>query len=103
MIWLNKKLLPWVPLLFLLCFCNYGCTSSWKQIDESLIPEISGGETTKSNILSMFGEPNSKGLYSGNEIWSYKYLSGNIIAGIETKIINIYFSGDAVREYSYVQ
>jgi hypothetical protein len=80
----------------------FGCSSSWKKIDEKLIPEISEGDTTKEEIFSMFGEPNTKDHFSGVEIWSYKYLSGNLIAGLETKIINIHFSDDAVKEYSYI-
>lgn len=102
MIEINKKNFLWPSLLTLLLFFNYGCTSSWKKIDENLLPEITEVDTTKSDILFMFGEPNSKGFYSGHEIWSYKYLSGNIIAGIETKIINIYFSESSVTEYLYV-
>lgn len=99
MISVDNLLLNWLPLLFLLCFFCSGCAKSWIQVDESLISEISEGVTTKKDILSMFGNPNSRNILSGNEIWSYEYLSGNIIAGMESRVLNIHFNDDSVKGY----
>jgi len=93
------------------------CVSTGRQFDESSVPSIKKGITTKKDIISMFGEPTSKTSSSDSESWLYQYSSGNPTAGgmtktiltmgllmpdIETemKMLSISFKNDLVIDYS---
>lgn len=95
------------------------CISMGRQFDESLVPSIKKGITTKKDIISMFGEPTSKAFSSDSESWSYQYTSSNPTAGgmaktiltmgfltpdIETeiKMLSISFKNDLVIDYSLI-
>ncbi len=109
-----------MSVIFILCaFLVGGCATgatSGKKFDVSKAAEIKKGVTTKTDILAMFGEPNTKSQSPYGESWSYSYtetkgldIFGTLkyAYGIEkakmdmsSQSLSITFKGDIVGNYS---
>jgi outer membrane protein assembly factor BamE (lipoprotein component of BamABCDE complex) len=62
------------PITVLICLCLIfsGCASVGKEIKQSNIEQLENGKTTKSQVLQMFGKPDSVYLDGeNNEVLSY--------------------------------
>lgn len=73
-------------LVLMLALVMAGCASSGRQIDPSMIDQIEHQQTTRSDLVSMFGQPTSETVNSdGSAIlnWTYAYVG---YAGIGTKV-----------------
>lgn len=108
-----------IPVVFILCaFGVGGCatgTTSGKKFDMSMASEINKGVTTKTDILAMFGEPNSKSRSPYGESWSYSYTESSMDtfrtlasaygigkgkADMSSQFLSITFKGDIVQDYN---
>lgn len=106
-------------MLALLIIALVGCaTSSYstgKNFDSSLVNKIVKGETTKDDLVRMFGQPFSKTVISENdEKWIYMYSSGTakaqsyvITMKVESrgirKILDILLKDGVVINYAYTE
>ncbi len=81
-----------------------GCASSGKRFDASKVPMIVAGETTKAEILTLFGEP--KNYFNRNasgkgEMWQYVYSwAGPLGAGARGLTIQ-FDKDDVVASHSF--
>lgn len=106
-----------MPVVFILCiFFVGGCstgTVGGKKFDMSRASEIKKGVTTKTDILAMLGEPNSKSQSSYGESWNYFYSEsrassltafkaawgGRAKVDMASQNLTIMFNGDVVQDY----
>lgn len=79
--------------------------------------KIVKGKTTQQEILTAFGEPQTRATNGGQEMWSYSIMTGenqlsNYIPGLalltssstaHIKSLDIWFKGDVVDRYSFSQ
>lgn len=73
-------------------------TISYEQVQQTLIK----GQTTKSEVISRYGEPSTTTAINGEERWIYHHSEINILT-INMKsfiTLNIVFEGDVVADFS---
>ena len=79
---------------------SVGCASSGKRFDASKVPMIVAGETTKAEILALFGEPThyfNRNASGTGETWHWGYAYANPIKG-GSRALTIKFDNDDVVE-----
>lgn len=101
----------------ILCFMNVmGCATTYKtgkDFDVTKAAQIKRGVTTKAEVLTMLGEPLSKGQSSEGEKWVYEFseTSQGLFSGYQaalggttvnqaTKKLTIIFAGNVVKEFN---
>ena len=79
--------------------------------------KIIKGKTTQQEILTAFGEPQTRATNDGQEMWSYSSMTGesqlsNYVPGLalltnsstaHIKSLDIWFKGDVVERYNFSQ
>lgn len=79
--------------------------------------KIVKGKTTQQEILTTFGEPQTRATNDGQEMWSYSSMTGenqlsNYVPGLalltnsstaHIKSLDIWFKGDIVERYNFSQ
>jgi len=108
-------------LILTVFFITAGCniTGSGRKFDTSYPDQIQAQKTTKQDVLTHLGKPQTVNKSSGNsEIWIYNYRQGknafNIVDtygcgwGLKTcdhpsDLLIIYFEGDLVQRYQLSQ
>ena len=85
-----------------------GCATAGKRFDSSRVGHIVDGETTKKQILAMFGEPGSyfnRGDKKVGETWVYSYVRNELFGfGLtnRARTLGITFDkNDVVKSHSY--
>jgi len=78
------------------------CVSVGREFPVSPVSEIRIGETTQSEIRSMFGEPWRTGLDDGQRTWTYgRYRYGLFSEPSTTDLVIRFDSGGVVVSYSF--
>lgn len=61
------------------CFSMLGCASTGNNFDESRVSHIKKGETTESELIQMFGEPQQRGVNSeGQTTLTWMYVESTV-------------------------
>ena len=69
-----------------LCLALTSCASSGRQITQQQFDQVQAGKTTTADLVSLFGDPNSRVYNSDGTqtlIWTYVYVG---FAGVGTKV-----------------
>jgi len=83
-----------------------------KDFDAQKRDQLIKGQTTKDNVLAIYGNPQDKGMYQGvNETWVYFYLEGQAnvnaaaksVSGTERikKLVILFDQDDVVKNFVY--
>ncbi len=86
-------------LIAIMCFAAYGCGVSGRQVDLDKVTQLAPGETTKNEMLNMFGPPTSQSLISdGTSIltWVYTRVVVFIVADVRTQSLAATFDKNNV-------
>ncbi|EGF3732535.1 hypothetical protein ICN08_005124, partial [Salmonella enterica] len=113
-----KKLLIAVLVMLPLASCTvHGNKSLTDENHQTVKLKIVKGKTTQQEILTVFGEPQTRATNDGQEMWSYSSMTGesqlsNYIPGLalltssntaHIKSLDIWFKGDVVERYNFSQ
>lgn len=78
-----------------------GCASVGEEFATHKVDEIKVGETTRSEIETMFGDPWRTGLEDGKRTWTYARYRWSAFSEAETTDLVVRFSDDGIVD-SYV-
>lgn len=95
----------------------YGNKSIKEENQQTVASKIIKGKTTQQEIISMYGEPQTRATIDGKETWNYSVTSGksNITSYIPVvsiftngataniKSMDIWFKGNVVEGYNFSQ
>ncbi|MGL3291067.1 hypothetical protein [Salmonella enterica] len=113
-----KKMLIAVLVILPLTSCTvHGNKSLTDENHQTVKLKIVKGKTTQQEILTAFGEPQTRATNDGQEMWSYSSMSGesqisNYIPGLallknsstaHMNSLEIWFKGDIVDRYNFSQ
>jgi hypothetical protein len=116
------KRLVWVSVC-LLAVAAVGCASSesGRKVNVADTSRIVKGQTTKGQVVQLFGEPSNRSVSAGRETWMWSYTRyeskqtpGTVAMGVigipggsrstsemEQSSLTVVFAGDVVEDYSY--
>ncbi|SBL34274.1 Uncharacterised protein [Klebsiella oxytoca] len=107
-----------VLIIFPLASCTvHGNKSLTDENHQTVKLKIVKGKTTQQEILTAFGEPQTRATNDGQEMWNYSSMTGesqlsNYIPGAalltnrstaHIKSLDIWFKGDVVERYNFSQ
>lgn len=107
-----------VLIIFPLASCTvHGNKSLTDENHQTVKLKIVKGKTTQQEILTAFGEPQTRATNDGQEMWNYSSMTGesqlsNYIPGpalltnrstAHIKALDIWFKGDVVERYNFSQ
>ncbi|HBQ7504917.1 TPA: hypothetical protein ACX39U_005089 [Klebsiella pneumoniae] len=113
-----KKMLIAVLAILPLAGCTlHGNKSLIDETHQTVKLKIVKGKTTQQEILTAFGEPQTRATNDGQEMWSYSSITGesqlsNYVPGLALltngstayiKSLDIWFKGDVVERYNFSQ
>lgn len=113
-----KKMLIAVFIMLPLANCTvHGNKSLTDENNQTVKLKIVKGKTTQQEILTAFGEPQTRATNDGQEMWSYSSMTGesqlsNYVPGLalltnsstaHIKSLDIWFKGDVVERYNFSQ
>ncbi|HBM3140828.1 TPA: hypothetical protein LVM08_002685 [Klebsiella oxytoca] len=113
-----KKMLIAVLVILPLASCTvHGNKSLTDENQQTVKLKIVKGKTTQQQIITAFGEPQTRATNDGQEMWSYSSMTGesqlsNYIPGLalltnsstaHIKSLDIWFKGDVVERYNFSQ
>lgn len=113
-----KKMLIAVLVILPLASCTvHGNKSLTDENHQTVKLKIVKGKTTQQEILTAFGEPQTRATNDGQEMWSYSSMTGesqlsNYVPGLalltnsstaHIKSLDIWFKGDVVERYNFSQ
>ena len=79
-----------------------GCLTIGNYFSSIPVKDIVIGETTKSDLREMFGQPYQTGFDSGNRSWTYIYISYQVFQPVTQKNLYVIFDeGGMVKSYSF--
>lgn len=79
-----------------------GCARVGQDFNSSQVKEIIIGQTTKSDVVHMFGKPWRMGMENGVEMWTYGRYTYRIVGETDTKDLIIKFENDGrVKSYTF--
>lgn len=79
-----------------------GCATVGREFPFDDVENIVNNETTKSDLLAMFGRPYRRGIEDGDSTWTYLHYKVRFIGGqTRTRDLYIRFEGEIVRSYTY--
>ncbi|AIR71482.1 hypothetical protein [Dickeya fangzhongdai] len=85
-------------------FSLFGCVSLGNNFDEARLVHVSKGQTTKQDVIALFGDPSTTSIDSdGNQILIWSYSIGNGFGGAIAKILTIKLHDGKVDSYSVTQ
>lgn len=77
-----------------------GCVYVGKDFDESKLTNVHKGETTRQEVVSLFGEPTTTSVDSeGNEVMMWSYSIGSAF-GADAKVLSVKTHDGKVESYS---
>lgn len=80
----------------------FACATVGKNFAGENVPKIKIGQTHKSDLNNLFGQPWRVGIEDGNETWTYGYYQYKLIGETLTKDLVIRFGPDnIVKSYSF--
>ncbi|WOX99978.1 hypothetical protein [Dickeya fangzhongdai] len=81
-----------------------GCVSFGSDFDEAKLVRVNKGQTTKQEVVSLFGDPATTTIDSdGNQMLIWSYSIGNGFGGAKAKILTIKLHDGKVDTYSVTQ
>ncbi|NPE57739.1 hypothetical protein HLB27_03265 [Dickeya dadantii] len=81
-----------------------GCVSFGNNFDEARLAHVNKGQTTKQEVISLFGEPATTSIDSdGNQMLIWSYSIGNGFGGAKAKVLTIKLHDGKVESYSVAQ
>ncbi len=90
-------------LIALICFALAGCASTGKEMTQSQLDMIKPNQTTKAELMSIFGAPLSHGYDSSGKMfmtWHYAYV-GPFGSAMRQQILSVLISdNDLVEKYT---
>ena len=97
-----------------LLFFLQGCmTTVYGRFDESYVPQIQKGITTKQDVLQRLGKPHQTSVSPGSETWTYKQIRDTLNLLTTTKgakgdrsveqLLIIFFEDDVVFHYTFTK
>ncbi|WP_396269503.1 hypothetical protein [Klebsiella pneumoniae] len=113
-----KKMLIAVLVILPLTSCTVqGNKSLTDENHQTVKLKIIKGKTTQQEILTAFGEPQTRATNDGQEMWSYSSMTGesqlsNYVPGLalltnsstaHIRSLDIWFKGDVVGRYNFSQ
>ncbi|WP_283192462.1 hypothetical protein [Klebsiella pneumoniae] len=113
-----KKILIAVLVILPLTSCTVqGNKSLTDENHQTVKLKIIKGKTTQQEILTAFGEPQTRATNDGQEMWSYSSMTGesqlsNYVPGLalltnsstaHIRSLDIWFKGDVVERYNFSQ
>ncbi|HHY3052853.1 TPA: hypothetical protein ACV5UU_006035 [Klebsiella michiganensis] len=113
-----KKMLIAVLVILPLASCTaQGNKSLTNENHKTVKLKIIKGKTTQQEIITAFGEPQTRATNDGQEMWSYSSMTGesqlsNYVPGLalltnsstaHIKSLDIWFKGDVVERYNFSQ
>ena len=113
-----KKMLIAVLVILPLTSCTVqGNKSLTDENHQTVKLKIIKGKTTQQEILTAFGEPQTRATNDGQEMWSYSSMTGesqlsNYVPGLalltnsstaHIRSLDIWFKGDVVERYNFSQ
>ncbi|MCK4874817.1 MAG: outer membrane protein assembly factor BamE [Sulfurimonas sp.] len=79
-----------------------GCARIGQDFNEQRVQQIKIGETTQSDIVTMFGQPWRKGIEDGVTMWTYGRYTYRVIGETDTKDLIVKFDDDGkVESYTF--
>ena len=88
--------------LFITLLPFSGCARIGHDFNEQRVSNIKIGKTTKSDLISMFGQPWRKGIDNGVTMWTYGRYTYRVIGDTDTKDLIIKFDKDGkVSSYTF--
>lgn len=79
-----------------------GCATVGRDFPSQRVADIRKGETTKKDLLRIFGRPYRRGIEDGDSTWTYLRYKVSLVGGqTSTRDLYIRFDGDRVRSYTY--
>ena len=92
----------WALAVVVLLAVDGGCATVGRDFPPQRVQEIRLGETTKTDLLAMFGRPYRRGIEDGDSTWTYVHYKIRLIGGqSRTRDLYIRFEGETVRSYTY--
>lgn len=77
-----------------------GCVSVGKNFDEGRLAQVHKGETTKQEVITLFGEPSATSVDSeGNEVMIWSYSVGSAF-GADAKVLSVKTHNGKVDSYT---
>ncbi|MEA1986939.1 MAG: outer membrane protein assembly factor BamE [Candidatus Marinimicrobia bacterium] len=91
-----------IIIILLIAFLLISCATIGHDFRGKYVTKIKIGETKKSDVQKMFGNPWRVGIDSGDKSWTYGYYHFKLFKGIETKDLYVTFdSTGVVNSYTY--
>ncbi|MCF6309709.1 MAG: hypothetical protein L3J19_04415 [Sulfurimonas sp.] len=79
-----------------------GCARIGQDFSEQRVGLIKVGETTQSDIITMFGQPWRKGIENGVTMWTYGRYTYRLIGETDAKDLIVKFDSDKkVKSYTF--
>lgn len=95
------KKLTYAMAIVLVAVSLTGCRIVGQDFDQEVILRIQKGKTTKAQVQDWLGAPYEKGVESGLETWTYRFIKATLMEE-ESKGLTIWFEKDGkVQTYSY--
>lgn len=92
---MNRKII-----IFIMSLLMAGCVYVGKNFDESKLTSIHKGETTRQEVVGLFGEPTTTSVDSeGNELMMWSYSIGSAF-GADAKVLSVKTHDGKVESYS---
>lgn len=99
---LNKFALFYVLVITTALFTFSGCARVGHDFNARHVNELKIGQTTKSDVINMFGEPWRIGNENGVSIWTYGKYTYYLVGEADTKDLVIKFNDNGtVRSYTF--
>lgn len=97
---LGNILFLFISLIFFTTFI--GCARVGYDFDTKNVQNIKINETTKRDLIDMFGQPWRKGIENGTTLWTYGHYTYRLIGDTGTKDLVIKFTDDGkVKSYTF--
>ncbi|OHB33731.1 MAG: hypothetical protein A2X84_02890 [Desulfuromonadaceae bacterium GWC2_58_13] len=79
-----------------------GCATVGRKFNVSGVPQISMGQTAKSDVMALFGTPWRTGIEDGRETWTYGYYKYSLFSDAKTRDLVLRFDPSGkVASYTF--
>jgi hypothetical protein len=79
-----------------------GCASVGQKFNVSGVSQISIGQTTKGDVMTLFGSPWRTGVEDGRETWTYGYYRYSLLSDAKTRDLVLRFDASGkVASYTF--
>ena len=93
---LKKIGILWGLVVITALFMLGGCARVGQDFKEQRVEQIQIGQTTQSDVISMFGQPWRKGIENGVTMWTYGRYTYRLIGKTDTKDLIVKFDKEQI-------